>query len=144
MPIDYPNLTAEDLLPHSGKMLLIDEVLELGAETAVSRSQVNADWPLVEGQSAGTLLIVELVAQTSGLSNAYTLVQQSGLTADTKGWVVGIKKAHFYVDALPMGAWIVTRAVNTFKFDEFVEITGDARIDDEIIGEVVLQVMKAR
>jgi predicted hotdog family 3-hydroxylacyl-ACP dehydratase len=136
-------LTAEDLLPHKGKMLLIDDIVELSEEAATSRSRVRETWPLVVGQAAGVLLIVELVAQTSGLSNGLALVNHNGKNTNKKGWVVGIKTARFYVDSLPVGAHIVTRAVNLFKFDEFVEIKGDARIDDAIVGEVVLQVMKA-
>lgn len=143
MEMESQNLTPHQLLPHKGKMLLIDEIVEISAEAALSRSLVRATWPLVEDQAADALLIVELVAQTSGLSNGYSLKKREGAHANTKGWVVGIKKAQFYVERLPVGAWVMTRATNRFKFDEFVEIEGDVRIGDTLVGEVVLQVMKA-
>lgn len=137
------NLTAEDLLPHKGNMLLIDDVVEISEEAAVSRSCVTEQWPLVTGQAANLLLIVELVAQTSGLCNGFALINRKGKDVSKKGWVVGIKRAQFYVDEIPVGANIETRAVNCFKFESFVEIEGDVRIGDDILGEVVLQVMKA-
>jgi hypothetical protein len=42
-----------------------------------------------------------------------------------------------------MGARIVVESKNRFKFDDFIEIEGSAKMDDKIIGEVVLQVMRA-
>ena len=137
------HLAPADLLPHKGKMLLINDIVEISEEVAVSRTRVSENWPLVAHQTASPLLIVELVAQTAGLSNGYTLINRKGRDVNKKGWVVGIKKAQFYTDQLPVGAAIDTRAENTFKFDEFVEVEGDAKIGGRLIGEVVLQVMKA-
>lgn len=143
MRSDPGKFSATDLLPHKGKMLLVNDILEISEEVAVSRSRVNANWPLVANQAASALLIVELVAQTAGLSNGFTLINRQGEDANKKGWVVGIKKARFYIDQLPVGADINTRAENTFKFDEFVEVEGSAKIGTSLIGEVILQVMKA-
>lgn len=143
MNTDLENLTPHDLLPHKGKMLLIDDIVEISEEAAVSRSRIHEKWPLVENEAVSALLIVELVAQTSGLSNGYSLINKIGKETSKKGWVVGIKKARFHIDQLPVGAQIVTRAVNCYAFDGFVEIEGDARMDGEIVGEVTLQVMKA-
>lgn len=136
-----PNI--KDLLPHSGRMLLIDEIVEIDRESAVSRSTVNREWPLSAGRGSSPLMIIELVAQTSGLSNGLDRIAVQGQDADKKGWLVGIKRAIFLVDYLPMGAEIVTTAKNSFKFEGFREIEGYAKIGPDLVGEVTLQVVQA-
>jgi predicted hotdog family 3-hydroxylacyl-ACP dehydratase len=138
-----PHPRIEDLLPHSGRMLLIDEILEVDTETAVSKSRVSEKWPLFDGTTVSSLMIIELVAQTCGLSNGLNRIRTQGEGSIKKGFLVGIKTARFYVDALPLGAEIITEATNRFKFEAFREIEGKARIGSDIVGEVTLQVMQA-
>lgn len=140
LPLD---LTVEDLLPHRGRMLLIDEVIHIEGDRAVAAVQVNDRWPLADEGAVSPLMIIELVAQTSGIGNGLNLIKEHGKGADRRGWIVGVKKARFYIDALPMGARIVVESKNRFKFDDFIEIGGTAKMDDKLVGEVTLQVMKA-
>jgi predicted hotdog family 3-hydroxylacyl-ACP dehydratase len=138
-----PRPSVEDLLPHGGRMLLIDEILEVDTETAVSKSRVTENWPLFDGMAVSALMIVELVAQTCGLSNGLDRIRTQGEDSSKKGFLVGIKSARFYVDSLPLGAEIITEATNRFKFEAFREIEGTSRIGSDIVGEVTLQVMQA-
>ncbi len=143
MTVLPPDLTVEDLLPHRGRMLLIDEVILIEDDRAIAGVQVSDRWPLVEADGASPLMIIELVAQTSGIGNGLNLIKECGKGADKRGWIVGIKKARFFTDALPMGARIIVESKNRFKFDDFIEIEGSAKMDDKIVGEVTLQVMRA-
>jgi predicted hotdog family 3-hydroxylacyl-ACP dehydratase len=140
-PHNNPSIT--DLIPHRGRMLLIQEIVRVDENAAVSRAVVSDQWPLTGDTGASPLLIVELVAQTSGLSNGLDRLIQEGQGTETKGWLVGIKKAAFFVDALALGAIVETRAENSFKFEGFREIEGSASIDGEVVGEVTLQVVRA-
>jgi predicted hotdog family 3-hydroxylacyl-ACP dehydratase len=133
----------EDLLPHRGRMLLIDEIVRLEAEAAVSRSRVAQTWPLYDGAGVSAIMVIELVAQTCGLSNGYQRRLVQGEDSNKKGFLVGIKTSRFYVKTLPLGADIFTEARNRFKFEGFREIEGVARIGDEIVGRVTLQVVQA-
>lgn len=133
----------EDLLPHRGRMLLIDEIVMLDIEAAVSRSRVMNTWPLFDGAGVPAFMVIELVAQTCGLSNGYHRRLVQGEDSDKKGFLVGIKTSRFHVDRLPLGADIITEARNRFKFEGFREIEGFARIGAGIVGEVTLQVMRA-
>jgi predicted hotdog family 3-hydroxylacyl-ACP dehydratase len=143
MTVLPPDLTIEDLLPHRGRMRLIDEVIHIEGDTTIAGVQVNHRWPLAKADAASPLMIVELVAQTSGIGNGLNLIKERGKGADKTGWIVGIKKAGFYTDALPMGARIVVESKNRFKFDDFIEIDGSAKMEGKVIGEVTLQVMRA-
>jgi predicted hotdog family 3-hydroxylacyl-ACP dehydratase len=139
--LNNPSIT--DLLPHRGRMLLIREIVRVDLNVAVSRAVVSDQWPLTDDTGASPLLIVELVAQTSGLSNGLDRLITEGRDTETKGWLVGIKKAEFYVDTLALGAVVETRSENSFKFEGFREIEGSARIGDAVVGQVTLQVVRA-
>jgi predicted hotdog family 3-hydroxylacyl-ACP dehydratase len=133
----------EDLLLHRGRMLLIDEIVTLEIEAAVSRSRVSEAWPLFDGAGVPAFMVIELVAQTCGLSNGYHRRLVRGEDSNKKGFLVGIKTARFHVENLPLGADIITEARNRFKFEGFREIEGSARIGARIVGEVTLQVVEA-
>ena len=139
----HTNPSITDLIPHRGRMLLIQEIVRVDENTAVSRAVVSEQWPLTGDNGASPLLIVELVAQTSGLSNGLDRLIHEGQGTETKGWLVGIKKAAFSVDTLALGAVVETRAENSFKFEGFREIEGSASIDAKVVGEVTLQVVRA-
>ncbi len=140
-PVAPPNV--HELLPHSGRMLLIDEILEVDTETAVSKSRVSEKWPLFDGEAVSPLVMIELVAQTCGLSNGLDRMQTQGDDSNKMGFLVGIKTAQFFVDSIPIGTDVVTEATNRFKFETFREIEGSVKNGSNIIGEVTLQVMQA-
>jgi predicted hotdog family 3-hydroxylacyl-ACP dehydratase len=144
MSNQFNNPRISDLLPHRGRMLLVQEIVQVDRDAAISRAIVSDQWPLTGDEGASPLLIVELVAQTSGLSNGLDRLINEGQGTETKGWLVGIKKAEFYVDALALGAIVETRAENSFKFEGFREIEGSARIGDAMVGRVTLQVVRAQ
>lgn len=138
---DTPSI--KDLLPHRGRMLLVEEIVQVDKDAAVSRAVVKAQWPTCDAAGASPLLIIELVAQTSGLSNGLDRLIKEGRGTETKGWLVGIKKAELFVDFLELGAVITTRAKNSFKFEGFREIEGQASIDGQVVGTATLQVVRA-
>ena len=140
-PSAYPDIEA--LLPHRGRMLLIDEVVEIGGDRAVSRSTPNNQWPLSDGSRVSSLMVIELVAQTSGLSNGLEWLTTEGRETEVKGWLVGVKKAVFHVRTIPLGEAIITEALNSFKFEGFREIKGWCKCGETLIGEAVLQVVRA-
>lgn len=137
----HPRIT--DLLPHRGRMLLIDEIVTLDLEAAVSRSRVAQTWPLFDGTGVPAFMVIELVAQTCGLCNGLQRVLEQGEDSIKKGFLVGIKTAGFHMDTLPLGTDILTEAHNRFKFEGFREIEGVSRIGGRIVGEVTLQVVQA-
>lgn len=140
-PSTYPSL--EELLPHRGRMLLIDEIVKIDGESAVSRATPTDQWPLSDGGMVNSLLLIELVAQTSGLSNGLECLTAEGQGTRVSGWLVGIKKANLKIPAVALGGVIVTETRNSFKFEGFREIEGYCKIGEEVIGEVTLQVVRA-
>ena len=136
------DLKIEDLLPHRNRMLLIDEILEIDDKVAVTRSTVTDQWPFFDGQAVDSLILIELVAQTAGINSSWVRVKKRGQDSEKKGWLVGIKQSRFFVDSLSLNDLIITRAENQFEYESYRHISGIARIDDVIVGEVSLQLFQ--
>ncbi len=141
--IALSDLSIEDLLPHRGAMLLIDEVVEVDTLHAVTLSTVKAIWPLADRQGVPSLILVELAAQTAGVCNGWERIQAQGLDSNQMGWLVAIKRADFFIDHLPLGSTVKAEAANTFVFEKFREVTSQLYHNDQLIAEVVLQLYQA-
>jgi predicted hotdog family 3-hydroxylacyl-ACP dehydratase len=131
-----------DLLPHRDRMLLIDEILEVDDKTAVTRATVTDQWPFFDGNGVDSLVLIEVVAQTAGISNGWVRIQKHGKDSEKKGWLVGIKQSRFFVDTLVLNDRIITRAENQFEYEGYRQILGTAKIGSEVVGEVALQVIQ--
>ena len=141
MPVDIP--TIEDLLPHRGRMKLVDEIIQLDDEVAVTAATATSDWPLCDGRAINPLVLVELVAQTAGIKNGLDRIRTQGPGADKRGWIVGVKQARFEVAAIYPGDRIVTRSWNSYQRDTYFNIEGEAVLDAKVVGRVSLQVIQA-
>lgn len=137
------DLTPENLLPHRRPMLLVDEILTLDDSCAVTRATVRADWPLCDGRDASAIVLIELVAQTSGIHNGFIRGKVEGLAADKRGWIVGIRRAQMAVDRLPVGTAVVTRTENTMEFEGFRDVCGRVEVDNRPVAEITLQLLRA-
>ena len=137
-------LNVESLLPHRGRMLLVDEILTLTDDQATTRSIANTNWPLYRDGTINPLILVELVAQTAGVHNSLKLVKERGEGSQTRGWLVGVKIARFHVDAIAPGEKVTTTTNNAFVFDNLREIKGTAFIGGQLAADVVLQIVEAQ
>ena len=136
------NVDIEDLLPHRGRMLLIDEILEVDDNMAVTGATVTDRWPFFDGSCVDSLVLIEVVAQTAGINNGWERIRKHGLDSEKKGWLVGIKQSHFFVDKLDLNDRIITRAENQFEYQGYRQILGTAKIGSKTVGEVALQVIQ--
>ena len=136
-------LAIETLLPHRGRMLLVGEILSLDDEQATTLSVAHRNWPLFKDGTINPLILVELVAQTAGVHNGLRRLKTRGEDSETRGWLVGVKKAVFHVQAIALGEAVTTTASNAFVFENLREITGTASIDGRLAAEVTLQVVEA-
>ena len=137
----FTNITVEDLLPHRGRMKLVDDIIELDEKRAVTRAVVTDQWPLFDKNGVNALVLIELAAQTAGLSNGLARINKYGKDADNRGWLAGIKECRLFVDFIPLGTEIITIAENDFEFGNYREISGSTRIDSKAIGNFRLQVV---
>jgi predicted hotdog family 3-hydroxylacyl-ACP dehydratase len=124
-------------------MVLIEEIVEIGQLHAVTAAVAEQGWPLAAAHGVDPLILPELAAQTAGIFNSYQFKKTHGPDADNRGWLVGIKQADFSIPLIPLQSRIISRAENTFEYDQLREITSSHYIDDRLIGRVTLQLMQA-
>lgn len=137
------DVAIEECIPHRGKMLLIDRILELEERRAVTLSEVKPSWPFFEGSSVSNLVLIELAAQTAGICNGWFQKMTSGPDADNLGWLVGVKRADLRIDRIPASSQITTFSENTFKYDKLREVSCTLRCGSKRYGEIVLQLMQS-
>jgi predicted hotdog family 3-hydroxylacyl-ACP dehydratase len=133
-------ISIEDLIPHRDRMKLVDEILEIDDQTARTSSTVTEDWPLDESGLLNPLILVELVAQTSGVHEGWK-AQREG-KAGTGGWLVGIKKADFFTDAIAPGARLTTTVRTLYALQTYAVFSGTVQAGSEILARVELQVFR--
>ena len=133
------NYTLEDILPHRGNMLLIDDIVEVDETHAVTTSIIKESYPLTAKNGAQPLLMVEFAAQTAGVCNGLVRIKAKGEDSSKMGWLVGIKRAQLYVESIPLGATVLTRSENIHNYDNLREVSAVLHMDDTLIGEITLQ-----
>lgn len=131
----------ERLIPHRGRMKLVDEVIAVDEESATTMAVVTPRWPLVGDGFTGPLVMIELVAQTSAAAIRWKEQQVQG-SSDEKGWLVGVKKAEFMINRIPVNTRILTRSKINFTVENLTEVTGVLKIGKDVVGEVTLQVLR--
>jgi predicted hotdog family 3-hydroxylacyl-ACP dehydratase len=137
------DLTLEDLLPHRGPMLLIEKVLEVDVTHALTLCRVAQSWPMADEKGVHPLVLIELAAQTAGVCNGWDRVRTKGLDSDKMGWLVGIKKTEICIECLPFGGEIITRAENSYSFENLREVSCEQRMGDILICKSTLQLFQA-
>ena len=137
------DLTAEDLLPHRDRMKLVDKIIEMDEKRASTLATVSERWPFFKDAAVHSLVCIELVAQTAGISNCWSGIKKHGDHFVNRGWLVGIKEAVFHLDSIPLDARITTRTENRFEFEGYIEILGTVEIEAKVAAEIRLQLMQS-
>jgi predicted hotdog family 3-hydroxylacyl-ACP dehydratase len=120
-------------------MKLVDRIVSVDAQQAVTESTVRSQWPLIEKAGASPLVVIELVAQTAAIFISWNRKKEAALESDEKGWLVGIKAADFYTNAISIGTEITTRVGTSLNIDNYIKIQGQAFAGPHLIGEIGLQ-----
>ncbi len=140
---DAHTLSIEELLPHRGRMKLVDEIIELNDDFAVTGATATHKWPLFDGRAISPLVLIELVAQTAGIKNGMDRIRIQGADVDKRGWLVGIKQARFMVAEIFPGDCVITRAWNAYQLETYFNIEGEAVIGSRLVARVSLQAVQA-
>jgi predicted hotdog family 3-hydroxylacyl-ACP dehydratase len=131
----------ETLIPHRGRMRLIDRVLDLNDEESVTSTQVSDLWPLHRDAFVDPLILIEVVAQTAAVHISSRM--KSGKTADRRGWMVGIKNADFFWDRIPVDTLLTTTVKNMYNLENYSVLEGEVKAGSDLLCRVQIQVMRA-
>ncbi len=139
---DLSGITLEDILPHRGNMLLVDDVLQVNEESALISSLINRNYPLADEEGVDPLIMVELAAQAAGVCSGLIRIQAQGIESNKMGWLVGVKRAQFFIDSVPFGSTVLTRSENRHQYENLHEVFCALHMDEKLIGEVTLQLFQ--
>lgn len=133
----------ENLIPHRGRMKLIDTIVTVDQKQAVTRATVKVSWPLLSGNAVSAIVLVELAAQTAGVCIGWNeKMKTDGPETKAAGWLVGIKKARFYVDMISLDACITIRSEIRLAVVNYREIAATASINEKLVAEINLQILQ--
>jgi predicted hotdog family 3-hydroxylacyl-ACP dehydratase len=132
----------EKLIPHRGAMRLIGAIIEIDESRCVTTSDVSDEWPLCSGGSVDPIILIELAAQTAGAHFGWDEMRKGNPDVGKIGWIVGIKKAEFFLDRISVGSRIEVSTIDRKSNETYAEISGTARIGSETVGEIMLQVFR--
>ncbi len=137
------DLKVEDLIPQRDRMKLLNKIIEVDEEKAVTVSIATKKWPLYEDNAVNPIILIELAAQTAAVCIGYNEKKVNGKKSTVKGWLVGVEKAEFFLNKIPLKIPIITSSTIKFRLDKYAKILGSAKIGTKCIGEFVLQVLSS-
>lgn len=128
----------EDFIPHRDRMKIVDGIVEVDKDHCVTQSTATALWPLCDGTTINSIIVVELVAQTAGTYVGW--VKRNKTKLGGKGVLVGIKKAVLSVPGVPVGARLRTSCRVLVNLDDhYGEFEGEVKDDHAHYGYVRIQ-----
>jgi predicted hotdog family 3-hydroxylacyl-ACP dehydratase len=131
-------ILAEPLIPHRGRMRLIEWVKRPNQDGLEAEATVREGWPLYKEGTVSSLLGVELVAQAiSALSTGH----RGKGAAPRVGLLVGIKEAEFSRARIPIGVRLKIQIKKIYQVGNYAVFQGQVSTESEFFCKMILQVM---
>jgi predicted hotdog family 3-hydroxylacyl-ACP dehydratase len=138
--MEFMDIDIETLIPHRDRMRLIDRVVAVDDEKAVTAATVTDDWPLYRDGSVDILVTIELVAQTAALLEGWKRLKSN--RGGATGWLVGIKKADFRRPRLPVATTLITEAARSYALEGYAVFTGTVSNGSEVVATMQIQALR--
>lgn len=102
-----PITAVAPLLPHSGRMVLLDRITAYGAGSLTAEAEVRADHILLQNHRLPCLHSMEIMAQGIGaLTGCQTL--NAGGTVKL-GFLLGTRRLELFADSVPVGTRLLVK-----------------------------------
>lgn len=134
------NIDIDSLIPHRGKIKIIEGILDIQESSAISYAVVNSDWPLFDGEAVDALVLIESIAQTAAIVEGYKRRQRG--EDGVRGWLVGIKSARFHVKKIGVDTKLIISLKNKYAFDHYGVVEGTVQAGDDILATATLQAIR--
>jgi predicted hotdog family 3-hydroxylacyl-ACP dehydratase len=129
----------ETLIPHRDRMKLINEVLDVNADTAVTSALVTDRWPLCHESFVNPIVLIEIVAQTAAVHISWKRGNDKGVG---RGVLVGIKSADFFLDRIPLHTVLITTVKNMSGAHNYNVLEGTVTAGTDLLGRIQIQVFR--
>jgi predicted hotdog family 3-hydroxylacyl-ACP dehydratase len=138
--MEWMDIDIEAMIPHRDRMRLIDAVVAVDDQRAVTAATVTEDWPLYRDGSVDILVTIELVAQTAALLEGWKRLQSG--REGTSGWLVGIKTADFCCPRLLVPTMLITEVDRSYALESYAVFSGTVRVGDEVVAAMMIQAFR--
>jgi predicted hotdog family 3-hydroxylacyl-ACP dehydratase len=130
----------EALIPHRDRMKLLDEVIAVNEDIAVTSARVSERWPLCRGAYVDPIVLIEIVAQTAAVHISWKKGIKTG--GRGRGWIVGIKNADFFVDRIPLDTVLIATVKDLYHIDQYSVLDGEVTAEAKPLCRVQIQVFR--
>jgi predicted hotdog family 3-hydroxylacyl-ACP dehydratase len=134
------DLDIETMIPHRGRMRLIEKVVAIDDEKALTAATTSENWPLYRDGSVDILVTIELVAQTAALLEGWKRLRSG--RGGAVGWLVGIKSADFCLPRLSVPATLITEVTKSYAVEGYAVFGGTVSMNDMNIATVSVQAFR--
>ncbi|MCW9717216.1 ApeP family dehydratase [Avibacterium sp. 21-599] len=124
------------LLPHSGEMVLLQQLDEVGEDFLVAQAQVSADHILLKNGKLASFVGAEIMAQGIAAWAGCKCVragQPIGL-----GYWLGTRKLHIYQQAIPIGSTLEIRVHRSLEDDTGFGVF-DCQLRNKNTNELIIE-----
>lgn len=133
-------MNIEAMIPHRGRMRLIEGVVAVDDQKALTSATTSEGWPLYRDGSVDVLVTIELVAQTAALLEGWKRLRSG--RGGASGWLVGIKSADFGRPRLPVPAALTTEVTMSYALEGYAVFGGTVRMEDRIVAALSVQAFR--
>lgn len=136
----------ESILPHKGKMFLIDEIVDYDTKnwTVASKTYISKDFMFFDEKinAVPNYAVFELVAQSiSALTGIYA--KENNLPINM-GMILSVANTEFENSFINEGQNVLVKAKRESEVDNVYNFSSEVFVDEKFFGNVNLTVMESR
>jgi len=131
---------AEPYIPHSGLMCVVDHLIEVGEESAVTMAVVVQDSPFAcQDGTVDETIFIEMVGQTIAAGKGYKMSEEE--RKNYQGFLIGIK--NFRIHRPPhVGENLLIKSSKSAEFGGFIIIEGSVHCGSELLANGEIKVFQ--
>ena len=134
------SFSVAELIPHTGCMSLLDEIIDFGDDWLHAKVKVTADSMFVEEQGVPALVGIEYLAQAVA---AYAGLQERKYGREPKlGFLLGVRKYLCSTDYFPIGSTLVLQVQLEMQAENGLNVFQCILMSDEIKASARLNVFQ--
>jgi predicted hotdog family 3-hydroxylacyl-ACP dehydratase len=130
---------AGPLIPHKGRMRLLEWVKRPIEKTLQAETTANLNWPLHKDGMVGSEISIELVAQAIAALRTWNGGEGAGARL---GFLVGVKEAEFSPSSFPVGTRLVIQIAELYHLGEYAVYEGQVKSESGFTCKTTIQVME--
>lgn len=107
MPLTCPITEIAPLVPHSGRMILIDRICDWGEDFLIAESEIRPDHILIKHGKLAAFAGLEIMAQ--GVAAWAGCLAKQANQPVRLGYLLGSRKLHIHQDQIAIGSLVQIR-----------------------------------